>query len=158
MTSGRDILLRKRWMREYLDQLSLVSGRDVVENEIRSVEEAKSTREKAKKFASLPRYRQEFLLKNNEIGPLRHLFTLLERANPAPISVWTDHTIDCGTFTLPNILSVDLTFLAKWKYDSVIVFLSSDLSDRVILDFDQVYDNGISIVVETQGKNWHVIG
>jgi hypothetical protein len=142
-------LVRNAKLKGYLSQLSEVVGREVIEDQLSSLEEVERLKEASQQLNGCPK-------KIIEITPedlLRERFALLVRklakSNSSPVSVWLDATSHCGTIYLSGIDEFDFSFRLAAIPEGVVVLLTEDGRDKLLLDFSPE-----EVEVELQGKVW----
>jgi hypothetical protein len=149
MSDIGNVLARNANLRGYLNQLSEMVGREVTEEQLSSLEEV----EKLKKTASqLNGYPKKYIKIASEALAQERFTSLVQRlakANSNPISIWLDATASCGTLYIPGIIEFNFSFRFTAIPEGVVVLLTKDGSDKLLLDFSPD-----EVEVELQGKAW----
>ena len=70
------------------------------------------------------------------------------------VYLWTPRTIDCGVLLVPSLDVVKFDFDFDVNEEGILVLLSSDLVDRLLLDFSKSCTGEERMTVESQGINW----
>ncbi|MDB3935502.1 hypothetical protein N9383_02140, partial [Granulosicoccus sp.] len=78
----------------------------------------------------------------------------LNDANPFPVYLWSPRTIDCGALLVPSLNVISFDFEFKVNDEGIFVFLSSDLLDKLLLDFFTQTNGEQRLKIETQGTTW----
>lgn len=78
----------------------------------------------------------------------------LRDANPSPVYIWTEHTIDCGALLVPSISAIKFDFDFKINKNGVFTFETSNFKDSLLLDFFTTPEGEQVMEVETKGLNW----
>ena len=78
----------------------------------------------------------------------------LYNSNREAVYIWTKGTNSCGLYKVDSIKSVNFSFPFEINTDGMLQFLSVDVKDNLLLDFD-IDDAGEKLIeVEVQGLNW----
>lgn len=78
----------------------------------------------------------------------------LTAANPSSVYVWTPRTIDCGALLVPSLDAITFDFDFSINDEGVLSFVTSDLADRLLLDFSRTSAGEQMLTVENRGPNW----
>ncbi|NEV64841.1 hypothetical protein [Thiorhodococcus minor] len=147
-------LRKKLNLKRYLDELTALIGRPVHADELGSLEQAASIREASQKFHAQATQACEIPFSERCSERFKGFVQRLHGANHSSVYVWTPRTIDCGILLVPSLAAVKFTFDFAVNEEGIFVFLTSDLEDRLLLDFS-VSPKGEQVMkVETQGANW----
>jgi hypothetical protein len=149
-------------MQEYLEELSQLVGREVSADELGGLEQARAIRDIARKFNEAPITpahhkpggSYEIAGEERQSERLFWFFQRLRYTNPSPVYVWTPRTICCGTFLLPSIEAINTGFDLDLNEEGVLVLLSCDLEDGLLLDFAVSADGKDCVSLQTRGANW----
>jgi hypothetical protein len=147
-------LARSRDLKTYLSELSALCGRAIRSDELGSAEEARNLRNLAQKFSTEPSVKYEMPFSDRTKESFRDFSARLQGANPSTIYVWTPRTISSGTFVAPSIGSIKFNFDFEINPEGILTFLTSDLKDRLLLDFSTSSGGEEYMTIETQGPNW----
>lgn len=144
-------------LQEYLEELGQVVGRSVDAEELGSLEQARTIRERSLHCPACGAGGAEIPLDEKHSERFRWFFQRLRHANPSPVYVWTPRTICCGTFLAPSLAPVFADFDLGVNMEGVLAFLSSDLEDALLFEFTdaggETNGNG-ALRIETRGPNW----
>lgn len=145
---------RKLYLRQYLSELTALAGRDVLEDELGSVDEAVHMRELAK--ATLGERHEVAQIAFSEIfsNRFKKFIAKLTKANESAVLVWTPRTIFCGTFRVPSLEAVCFGFNFDINPEGIITFMTERMEDGMILDFSVDDQGGQILQIETQGAHW----
>lgn len=154
-TSYLSVRLRQNLhMKKYLDELSTLTGHQVQVDELESLERTKKLQECSKKFlTNIPKI-YEILFSEMYEDRFKAFIDRLNVANPSSVYVWTPNTIDCGVLLVKSISAIKFDFDFSINEDGILAFSTSDLEDRLLLDFSISKKHGKIIKIETQGSNW----
>lgn len=138
----------------YLLELGVLANKAVNKHELSSVEEVDRIRAYALGIAHLPvvKFKIGFSEKNSFQFSryIQHLYDV----NREQVYIWTAKTNICGLYKIGSIKDVDFSFPFELNEEGIVVFLSVDMKDRLLLDFS-IDSLGNEIVdVESQGLNW----
>lgn len=147
-------LRQNLYKKQHLEDLGALLGRVVLQEELGSLEHVNTMREASQKFIDLPVTKREILFSERRMDRFRKFIERLSEANPAPIYVWTEHTIDCGLLLVPSLSDIRFDLDFSINTNGVFVFTTSDLYDRLLLDFSLSDTNEHRLQVETQGEHW----
>jgi hypothetical protein len=145
---------RLRGIKTYLAELSILVGRPVAEEELGGLDEVAVIRNDARKFSEqlVPSFEVEFSAR------LTRRFTefvgKLCQANPSPVYIWTPRTYDCGAFLIPSLNKINFAFDFSINPERILGFLTKDMVDRLVLDFELLPSGERSMTVKVQGENW----
>jgi hypothetical protein len=141
----------------YLEELSELTGRQVHADELGSIEGAASIRENCQKFGAQTICVIEMPFAERDSERFKRFIQGLSKANAAYVQVWTPRTISCGVFVMPSIDAVRFDFDFSINGKGILVFVTSDLEDRLLLDFSESAAVGRIMRIETQGANWMTV-
>ena len=78
----------------------------------------------------------------------------LYNSNREAVYIWTKGTNSCGLYKVDSMKSVNFSFPFEINNDEMLVFLSVDVKDRLLLDYF-IDDAGDKIIeVRVRGLNW----
>jgi hypothetical protein len=147
--------LRQRLhLKKYLEELSALTGRSVQADELGNLEQAAAMRVAAQKFITQPFARYEIKFSDKSSERFRKFLQRLTEANPSSVYVWTEHTIDCGALLVASLAAIRFDFDFAINDEGILVFTTSDLADKLLLDFSSTPAGEQVMTVETQGPNW----
>lgn len=149
-----DRLRQKLHMKRYLEELSALTGRAVLADELGSLEQAAAMRLTAQKFVAQPFARYEIKFSDRSSERFRKFLQRLTDANPSSVYVWTEHTIDCGALLVASLAAIKFDFDFAINDEGILAFTTSNLADKLLLDFSSTPAGEQVMTVETQGPNW----
>lgn len=149
-----DRLRQKLHMKRYLEELSALTGRSVQADELGSLEQAAAMRMAAQKYVAQPFARYEIKFSDRSSERFRKFLQRLTDANPSSVYVWTEHTIDCGALLVASLAAIKFDFDFVINDEGILAFTTSDLADKLLLDFSSTPAGEQVMTVETQGPNW----
>jgi hypothetical protein len=138
----------------YLAELSALLGRPVQADELGSVEQVASLSVSAQSFLGRPVTRHEINFAEKSSERFSKFVEGLTDANSSPVYVWTPRTIDCGALLVPCLATIKFDFDFAINDEGILVFTTSDMVDRLLLDFSSTPAGEQVMTVETQGPNW----
>ena len=145
---------KKLYLKSYLEELAELAGRTVQAEELGSVEHAASIRDAVNRNFVQAAASSKVLFSDRSSEQFRQYVEKLHDANPSTVYIWSPRTIDCGALLVPSLCSVSFNFEFTVNDDGVMVFLSSDLVDKLLLDFFTQTNGEQRLKIETQGANW----
>lgn len=154
MPSSSGKLRQKLNLKRYLAELSALTGGSVQDDELVSLEQTAALREAQQKFGALPMSFSEISFSERGSERFREFVRRLHDANPSPVYVWTQRTIDCGALLIPSLMAIRWDFDFAVNEEGMLAFVTSDMADSLLLDFSELHDGEQRMKVETQGANW----
>ena len=154
ISSSSEKLRQKLNINKYLEELAVLAGRTVQAGELGGVEQAASIREVGKKFSVSEASSSEISFVDRSTERFKDFIKRLHGENPSPVYVWSPRTIDYGTLLLPSLGAIKFDFDFAVNEEGILVFLTNDLEDRLLLDFFILPTDEKRLKIETQGTNW----
>jgi hypothetical protein len=145
-------------LKRYLEELAALAGRSVQASELGSVEQALSIREGGVKFVEMATASSEIPFADLSSERFKSFVKRLNEVNPSPVYVWTPRTTDCGAFLLPSISAIRFDFDFTVNSEGILVFITNDFRDRLLLDYFILPTGEQRLKIETQGENWGGMG
>lgn len=141
-------------MKRYLEELSTLTGRIVQADELGSLEQTAALHRAAQKFIAQPLARYEIKFSDRCSERFKNFLQRLTDANPSSLYIWTEHTIDCGALLVASLAAIKFDFDFVINDEGILAFTTSDLVDRLLLDFSSTLAGEQVMTVETQGPSW----
>lgn len=141
-------------LKRYLNELTSIIRRPVHADELGSLEQATSIREAGQKFGVLASESCVVPFSARCSERFKGFVQRLHDANPTSVYVWTPRTIVCGALLVSSLDVVKFDFDFAVNEEGILVFHSSDLKDRLLLDFADSATGEKIMKIETQGANW----
>lgn len=140
----------------YLLELKKLTGVDI-NGDLLLTEDIEEIREKSSALADKEgtRFIVDFSEKDTE--QFRNFVRNLNKANDAPVYVWTNSANSYGLYKATSINSIDFSFSFDVNPDGIIVLLTEDLNDRLLLDFYRNSEGREILELELYGKHWKFI-
>ncbi len=154
MSDRRSLIRNKINLKDYLKELSALVGYPVSGTELGDIESGIDIRSRYRKYTGKPKRVSDTLFLALKTPRFAAFVDDLRQANPSPVYIVTAGTMDCGTFLVPSLGAI------KWDFDfwinsaGILVFLSSDLEDSLLLDFSISDASEHILKIETQGDHW----
>lgn len=133
----------------YLNQLRELVGREVSKEQLGSLEEVERLKGVASQLKDCPKTLIEIAPEDLAKERFTSLVQRLVKANPSPVSIWLNATSSCGTFYLSRVDGFNFAFRFASIPEGVVVLLTEDGRDRLLLDFSPD-----EVEVELQGMEW----
>lgn len=144
----------KLQLQKYLAELERLLGREVLPDELGSLEQAKMLREVSKNLVYQPLTDFEIAFDEKKTTRFQLFVERLCQSNSSPVYLFTPRTIFFGALKIDGLQSVKFDFDFALNEEGALAFLVSDLSDSLLLDFF-VSPSGVQrLRMETQGANW----
>lgn len=154
-SSSLSARLRKNLhLKRYLEELRALTGRSVQADELGSLEQVATIRMAAQQLNSQPSVSCEVRFSDRSSERFKSFLQRLMDANPSSVYVWTPDTIDCGALMAPSLDAIRFDFDFTINDDGILSFTTSDLGDRLLLDFSIISTGEQVMKIETQGPNW----
>lgn len=145
---------QKLHLKRYLEELGALIGRVVKAEELGSLEEVAAMRQAAQRFIGQPTAKYEINFSDRRSERFKKFLKNLTVANRLAIYVWTPHTIDCGALLVDSLDAISFDFEFAINDDGVLSFMTSDLRDRLLVDFSSTSTGEQVMRIEIQGANW----
>ena len=147
----------KRSIASYLQELKELTGKDIDPISLCSLEEIEEIRQKSLpiKDANKVEFTMKFVEKSSE--RFRNFIASLDKANNSSVYVWTDKSNVCGLYRVNSINAINFSFAFDVNTNGIVVFLTDDFEDKLLLDFyrDSKEEEMLEVVI--QGRNWSKI-
>lgn len=152
-------LMYKKNLRSYLNELGHLTKRTPGESELLSLEFTEEERARACKVKAKASLRFEINFKDKNTPKFEMYINSLYVKNPSPIYIWTERSNYCGIFEIPSILEFNFNFNFDVNSEGIIVLLSKNMADKMILDFSpSVSDlSQNQLEIELLGDNWPLV-
>jgi hypothetical protein len=130
----------------------MLVGKNVLKNDLTKPDELEIVRKSASHLTKNPK--NSYRLEVSELCKkrFREFLENLAESNNSNIYIWTDKSNYCGLLKVKSLLNIKYEYIYDAITEGVIVFLTDDFIDRLLIDFDEKY-----ATVEIQGKNWSKI-
>ncbi|EHA1126485.1 hypothetical protein FG475_15295 [Vibrio navarrensis] len=134
----------------YLKTLSMLVGRCVEQNELSSIDLMEEVRTSASRLSE--KNKTTFRTRVDELNSTRFMNFVdeLNKKNSSKIYIWLEKTNYCGLFKCNSLFDIKYQYVLDSVSDGVIVFLTDNLTDKLLIDFDDAH-----LEIEVQGENWH---
>lgn len=143
-----------RNLKMHLGELGALTGRSVEANELSSAEQASLVRNSEKKFSEYDVMSVDILFSDIESFQFKNFIKQLYDKNNSPVQVWLPRTIDCGILEIDSILDVRFNFNFNLNEEGILVLMTQDMEDKLLLDWFKIPDGEERLKIETQGVNW----
>ena len=147
-------LTQKLILPQHLRELSQLVGRKVEPEELLSLAETEAVRAQGMTVQRLPSWRCELRFSDKRSARFGRLLQAIRERNPSPVYLWTPLSNDCGLLRPVPLSDVRFDFDFAVNRDGIVVLLTADLQDRMLLDFSEGPDGELLLEVEVAGANW----
>ncbi len=147
-------LTQKVNLPQHLRELSHLVGRKVEPEELLSLAETEAVRAQGMTVQRLPSWRCELRFSDKRSARFGRLLQAIRERNPSPVYLWTPLSNDCGLLRPVSLSDVQFDFGFAVNRDGIVVLLTADLQDRMLLDFSEGPDGELLLEVEVAGANW----
>ena len=147
-------LRRNLHLKKHLEELRALTGRVVHADELGSLDQFVAMRQSAQRFVDQPTVACEIPFSERSSERFKRFLQCLTYANPSPIYVVTPRADSCGVLLLSSLNEVRFDFVFKINEEGLLIFVTSDLEDRLLLDFSSTPTGEEIMKVEVQGSNW----
>lgn len=138
----------------HLRELGQIVGRSLMPDDLISVEKTESLRVQALSVVRAPSWRCEIPFADMQSPRFTRLVDALQKANPSPIYVWTPLSNVCGLLRPIPLLDVRFNFEFTALPDGILVILTADFQDQLLLDFSEGNNAEQLLEVEVSGAQW----
>jgi hypothetical protein len=145
---------QRRYLEQYLKELSQLLGRTVLLEELGSPEEAQALRVAAQQLLYQPSVVREIGFDEKKTSRFRKFVERLVEVNPNPVYVFTPRTISCGVLEIDTLRDVRFDFDFGLNPEGILSFVTRNLSDSLLLDFFESPGGERRVEVEAQGASW----
>jgi hypothetical protein len=157
MSSSSKELRRKLQLKRYLAELAAVTGRQIQADELIGLEQTTKLQADQQKFRT-----QSFA--SYEV-PLSHITTKrfidfidrLSKSNNSNVYLWIMRSMDCGVIRLQSLYDVAWGLDLSASEEGILVFVTDDLEDSLLLDFSELPTGEQIMTIETKGANWESV-
>jgi hypothetical protein len=150
----RELIRKKINLRPYLQELEILLKREVNPEELISLEQTRALEQAARTFIDQPKSCQEIPFNKRTSSKFSDFIHSLTELNPSSVYLWTPRSEDCGSILLPSLKSVDFGFPFSVNGAGLIIFITSDNADRLLLDFFHDSTGQERMQIETKGRHW----
>jgi hypothetical protein len=147
----------QRNITSYLSELTLLANKNVNESDILDIIEVDDVRQKSFGLNDFEISKFRILFDDRVTEKFKNFIDTLYQANDNEVYIWTKRTEICGLYKVESIKNINLNFPFKVNHEGILVFLSTDFKDKLLLDFSLDSNGEKMLEVETQGQNWSAI-
>lgn len=138
-------------MKAYLRELAELLGREVNESELLNLEETERISYRSRKFDSWIAKNWEFDYMESA-NKLKIILELFKHLNSSKIFLWIPLSLECGCLTLDSLDEINVSNI--FKDDLTISIVTTDMKDKVLIDFTIDADQHKLVQLEILGENW----
>jgi len=154
MTELSEKLAFRHEFARHLGELSLLLGRAVRGDELMSVDETKTVRAQANEVVRQPTLRFELPFADKAEQRFAEFVQRLTRANPSDVYPWTPASNVCGVLRPIPMKVINMAFPFDLNPEGIIVILTADLRDQLLLDYSYGNNDEQHLEVEVSGEHW----
>lgn len=148
-------LQRNLYLKEHLKELEALTGRVVRAEELGSHEQLVALRQSSQKFHDDQRVIHcEILFSEKTSERFKRFLQRLKVANPSPIYILAPRVESCGTLLVSSLDEIKFDFDFEINEDGILIFVTNDFEDSLLLDFSIAPTGEQMLQIETQGTNW----
>lgn len=141
----------------YLAELSTLSNQTVSADDLSCMNEVENIRATISDLKKLPISKFNIPFPEKENARFRNYIHNLYESCSEKVYIWTSKTNSCGLYKIDNIDAVNFSFPFNLNTQGVVVFLSENIKNKLLLDF-YIDSSGEKIIeVESQGLQWGAI-
>ena len=142
------------YIKEYLRKLSILIGRSVYEDQLLSVDETKTLKNKPIFWTDKSRYKFSIGFENKDKKIFKKYIAKLDKENKSTIYIWINHVDECGLCVIHSLEEINWDFPYDIDQNGVIVFTDSNKKNMLLIDFYTDMNNKKLMEVEVAGLNW----
>jgi hypothetical protein len=146
----------KEQTHSYLLQLARLVRRSVRPEDLLSLEETEAVRTRANTVRRRHLWRVELPFSEKSTPRFRGFVHDLMQLNPSPVYVWTELSNACGVLPPVPLDMVNFDFDFDTDPTGVLVLLSADLQDKMLLDYSESESGRRTVEVEVSGDHWGI--
>ena len=141
----------------YLLEIEELTGTDITPGLLSSIEDMEKIREKSSALKDLDKlnFVMKFELKNSD--RFRQFIANLNKVNNSPVYIWTEKSNVCGLYKVSSINAVDFSFKFDINDEGMVIFLTENCQDRLLLDFYKDRIDKEMLNLEVKGKHWYSV-
>jgi hypothetical protein len=79
---------------------------------------------------------------------------VLEKMNPVGVYIWTPASNVCGVLAPVSLQTIQWGFGFDLIKEGILVLLTADLADKMLLDFSQNSSGDHDLEIEVSGSKW----
>lgn len=147
----------KRNLPFYVDELRCFAGANIDTKSLSSIEEVENIRKKSLPLNELQATKNVVKFSEKNSDRFKRFIENLREANSNPVYIWLHSSNLHGLLKVDSIDAIDFSFPFNVNSDGIVVFLTSDFSDRLLLDFYHDCEGQEMLEVELKGKHWSSI-
>jgi hypothetical protein len=138
----------------HLSELSSLVSREVRREDLLPLAEADKIREDSKKVQYSPSWSTEIPFARKTEVVFQDFVRKLERLNANPVYVWTPASNQCGLLRPIPLHDLNFGFDFSINPEGILVVLTSDLRDRLLLDYSRDAAGQEVLEIEASGEHW----
>lgn len=123
------------------------------EYDLLSVNEMEDIRAKSKRLDDFPIVKSKIKFSSLNGSTFLEYIKKLQKLNDQSIYIWTNNANGLGLYRADSLSAITWGFPFEIN-EGIIVFIASDLEDKLIFDFFLDEKNNELVEIEAQGKNW----
>jgi len=145
--------LRRQRIPALLKELQALTGREVHEEDIESLEQLYEMQSDTRRLEDGENVTQNIPFSDRNSERFRIFIGKLKETNPSSIYIFAENSHDCGTLLVPSLddINFNFDFSINW---GLLSFITSDYSDSLLIDFS-ISDAGEEVMdIIRRGRNW----
>lgn len=138
----------------HLAQLSQLTGSAVREENLLSLLETGALRERSKANEYVPSWRRTVAFSEKAGRRFQRFVESLEEMNSSGVYIWTPLSNVCGLHRPVTLKSIHWEFDFELIPDGILVLLTADIADKMLLDFSEGPTGKEELEIEVSGPHW----
>ncbi len=147
-------LLYNQYIKPHFIALNSIVSHKIDIADLINISDTINLREKAQELQHKPLYEFEIPFTEKKTIKFDNFLQALHEQNDQPVLVWIKHTIDCGAYKMNSILDLNTQFSFTDPPGDIVVFVTNDNKDKLLLDCYVNQDGEEMLLIEIQGDNW----
>jgi hypothetical protein len=131
-----------------------LTGTIVNKESLLSPKETEALRERSKAIQYTPMWRSTVGFSEKSRPRFQRLVAALRDLNPGGVYIWTPLSNVCGLLRPVSLESIQWGFDFDLIPEGVLVLLTADLCDKMLLDFSESPTAGSELEIEVSGPHW----
>src|SRR5262249_3594428 len=127
------------------------------DQDLLSLDETEAIRQKAKSRSERPSGRTEIPFSEKGGARFQAVVGRLHDANNSSVYVWQPLANVCGLLRPVSLDEVEFAFEYDLNPEGIVVVLTTDLVDKLLLDYSVDASNRQMLEIELSGRNWGAV-
>jgi hypothetical protein len=154
MSDLQKVVAFKANIGRHLTQLSRLTGTIVNKDSLLSPQETEALRATSKTTEYAPVWRHTMDFSKLTEAQFQRFVGALDEMSPSGVYIWTPLSNVCGLLRPVPLKSIQWGFDFDLIPEGILVLLTADLADRMLLDFSEGSTRRQELEIEVSGQHW----